>query len=86
MKNSTNPTSIAHNSEFCRNFPATRLICNVLEQSKEFSFERKVEAAYRKARGELHKGVGYGMTADCIAAGIYLTLSHHPTEKIIVWL
>lgn len=84
MQNSRSPTSVAHNTEFVSGFQATRYAYDSVINSKQGTFERKVEEAYSKVKNKFHKGCGHGLTADCIAATLYLIFSTHPKDKIVV--
>ncbi len=84
LENSSNQTGIAHNREFVSGFQTIKQMYYSIMESKQKSFEGKVEEAYSAARGGVQRGTGKGLTADCIACAIYLALSMHPKEKIIV--
>ena len=83
MMNSKKPTSIKHNEEFVKGFPAVQCIYESIMNSEEYGFNRKVEEAYAQVRKKYHSGVSPGLTADCTACGIYLVLSQHPKDKVI---
>ena len=70
--------------EFVASYPAAKQIYRHIMQSTTHEFSMKVQEAYEDARRTLHKGDGFGLTADCVAAAIYLVLSHHPKEKVII--
>ncbi|MFH0961586.1 MAG: triphosphoribosyl-dephospho-CoA synthase [archaeon] len=76
------PTSVAHNGEFVRGFPAVRKAYELISGSGKKDFNKRVEEAYAQIRLETPE-VSPGFTADCIAAGIYLALSQNPREKLI---
>lgn len=83
LENSEKQTSRMHNAEFVEGFPTIKLIYNYIKNSREKTLNRSVEEAYKTARMERHKGTGYGLTADCVASGIYLMLSQNPRDQII---
>jgi len=84
LENSSSPTGIAHNREFVSGFQTIEQMYGSIMGSKQKSFEGKVEEAYSAIRGGSHRGTGKGLTADCIACAIYLALSMHPKERIVV--
>ncbi len=83
LESSVKPTSIKHNGEFVHGFPAIREIYENILRSQKRIFNRKIEDAYAIARGGMHRDVSVGLTADCVAAAIYLVLSNHPKERIV---
>ena len=83
-KNSIKETSIKHNEEFVLGFPTVKKLYELMMASNETSLNRKVEEAYDEVRRTMHKDAAAGLTADCVACAIYLMLSHHPKEKIII--
>ncbi|MFH1590247.1 MAG: HD domain-containing protein [archaeon] len=84
LKNSVGSTSIKHNEEFVKGFPSIKSIYNSIMSSDKTDLSSKVEEAYSKVRRDNHSEASVGLTADCVAVGIYLVLSQHPKEKIIV--
>jgi len=83
LRQSDNPTSIKHNEEFVLGFPTIGRIHDSIMGSRKRGFERKVEEAYDEQRRTNHSEAASGLTADCIACGIYLVLSHHPKDKVV---
>lgn len=84
LQNSKKPTSIKHNEEFVLGFPTIKHMYDLIMNSSRKIFNRKVEEAYTEVRNGNHREASVGLTADCIASAIYLVLSHHPKDKIIV--
>ncbi len=84
LTNSKNQTSIKHNQEFVSGFPVIREVYGLIMSSNAKKLERKVENAYSTIRNKDHKDTGVGLTADCIACGIYLVLSNNPKDKVII--
>ena len=84
LASSTNPTGIAHNGEFVNGFPTVNIMYNSIINSKERTFVKKVEEAYRLGIERHDKSIGRGFLADCIAAAIYLVLSQNPKIRLIV--
>lgn len=84
LQHSQKPTSIKHNEEFVNGFPTIIRIHDLIMGSRKKGFNNKVEEAYSQIRKTDHSEVGPGLTADCTAAGIYLVLSHHPKDKVII--
>ncbi len=84
LQHSQKPTSIKHNEEFVNGFPTITRIHGLIMNSSKKGFNKKVEEAYSQIRRTDHLEVGPGLTADCTAAGIYLVLSHHPKDKVII--
>ena len=80
---SQTPTSRVHNQEFVAGFPTVELICDVIRNSPYPHLDQRVEEAYLRARAIHGKEVGPGVTADHIAAGLYLVLSQFPRERVI---
>jgi len=88
FENSRSLTAKRHNEEFIQGFPTIRQIYKSISESEKHDFGSRVEDAYKEARLARHarignSSVGTGLTADCIAVGIYLTLSHNPQTRII---
>lgn len=81
---SEKPTSIAHNQEFVDGFPAIRFIYSYLEENIGKPLQNVVKDAYELCRFEMHKGISAGLTADCVAVALYLLLTHHHKERIVV--
>ena len=84
LQNSASPTSKAHNREFVMGFPTVKQMYDSIMESRLPRFNRKVENAYGEIRQGIHRGIGPGLTADCIACAIYLVLSHHPRDRVIL--
>jgi hypothetical protein len=84
LKDSKNPTSIKHNEEFVLGFPSIKQMYNSVMNSRRKVFNKKIEDAYDEVRKDNHQNTGCGLTADCSACAIYLTLSHNPRNRIII--
>ena len=76
----TTATSKAHNEEFVAGFPTVSDIYTTLRNAKG-SLHERMEESYEQARLKRHKNVSAGVTADHIAAGLYLLFSQHPREQ-----
>ena len=77
-------TSIKHNEEFVSGFNTIERMYNSIMKSEKVSLAAKVEEAYDAERIGNHKDTGVGLTADCAALAIYLVLSHHPRDRVII--
>lgn len=83
LENSPRATSAAHNAEFLRGFPTISEICRMIEQSPYPHFNQKIEEAFHRSRYLHGPEVSVGFLADCVAVGIYLSLSQNPRERLV---
>lgn len=83
LEHSKKPTSVKHNEEFVLGFPTIEKIYGRIMSSKARGLHERVEYAYNEVRETDHAEAAAGLTADCVACGIYLALSHNPRDKIV---
>ena len=85
FNNSGKATSRKHNEEFIRGFPTVKELYQLIRASNKISLNSRVEEAYSIVRSSLHENVGKGkLTADHVAAALYLLFSENKNEMIIV--
>jgi len=80
---SLNSTTHMHNSEFVNGFPTVEKIYNLILTDSSSTLMQKTENAYKEIRLKEHKNVGVGLTADYVAAALYLLLSTNQKE---IWI
>jgi putative nucleotidyltransferase with HDIG domain len=78
-----NSTTYLHNFEFVNGFPTVKKIYNLILNDSSKTLMQKTENAYSEIRLKEHKNVGVGLTADYIAAALYLLLSSNQKEIFI---
>ncbi len=76
-------TSYLHNSEFVNGFPTVKKIYDLISNDNSSTLARKVENAYSEIRLVEHKNIGAGLTADYVAAALYLLLSSNQKEVLV---
>ena len=84
LQSSEKPTSKKHNEEFILGFLSIREMYHTIMASSRRTLNGRVEEAYSRLRVGSHRDVSPGLTADCAACAIYLVLSHHPKDELII--